>query len=191
MNQALALETLIQALEGVGARYLITGSVASSAQGIPRFTRDTDLLIQIGPAQTGSLAKALGTDWYIDPDHAREAVGRGRGFNVIHIPTSHKFDLFPASSAFHDSELERATIQTLVLPGGNVRCYVATAEDMILAKLKWYREGGEVSDQQWSDITGMLAVNRSLDSDYLNRWAKQSGVADLLEKAIKMTDEEN
>ncbi len=73
------------------------------------------------------------------------------------------------------------------LPGWqSVCCYVATAEDMILAKLQWYREGGEVSDRQWSDITGMLAVNPYLDSDYSQTgWAKQLGVADLLEKAIK------
>jgi hypothetical protein len=189
MNQAIALETLIRALEVVGARYLVGGSVASSSHGLPRATLDTDLLVQIGPLQMASLSKALGSDWYADADFARQSVERGRAFNVIHIPSGHKFDIFPARGEFSLSELARATMKTLAIPGGGVQCFVATPEDMILAKLQWYRAGGEVSDRQWSDITGMLVINRDLDFDYLNHWANQLKVTDLLDKAIKMTDE--
>ena len=189
MNQTVALETLIQALEKVGVRYLIGGSVASSSQGLPRATLDTDLLVQIEPSQTASLAMALGGDWYLDVDFARESVERGRAFNVIHIPSGHKFDLFPSRSSFHLAELERATIRSLRIPGGTVSCFVATAEDMILAKLQWYRDGGGISDRQWSDITGMLVINRDLDHGYLNHWAKQLGLVELLAKAVNSNRE--
>jgi hypothetical protein len=189
MSQAIALETLIRALESIRARYLIGGSVASSSQGLPRATLDTDLLVEVRPHQVASLARALGGDWYVDTDFARQSVLRGRAFNLIHIPTGHKFDLFPANGTFHLSELERATIRSLAIPGGNIQCFVATTEDMILAKLRWYRDGGEVSDRQWSDITGMLVVNRDLDFEYLNRWAKHLQVTDLLEKALEVSDE--
>jgi hypothetical protein len=189
MSQAAALETLIRALEGIGARYLIGGSVASSSQGLPRATLDTDLLVELGALQTEALAKALGGDWYLDAEFARQSVVRGRAFNVIHMPSGHKFDIFPAHSPFNLLELDRATIRTLILPGGELTCIVATPEDMILAKLQWYRAGGEISDRQWSDITGMLVINRDLDFNYLNQWGHELRVDDLLEKAVKQTDE--
>jgi len=189
MSQAIALETLIQTLESLRARYLIGGSVASSSQGLPRATLDTDLLVQLEPPQAVLLANALGNDWYIDATFARESIERGHAFNIIHMPSGHKFDLFPAVDAFHLSELERTTRRTLTIPGGKVTCFVATTEDSILAKLQWYRQGGEVSDRQWSDITGMLIINRDIDHSYLNLWARQLGVVDLLEKAIQMTSE--
>jgi hypothetical protein len=190
MNQAAALQALIRVLEGLHIRYLIGGSVASSSRGIPRSTVDTDLVVRIVPLQTAALVKALGADWYADAEFAREAVERGRAFNVIHIPSGHKIDIFPAIDPFNASELERAGIQTLTVPGGSVQCFVATTEDMILAKLRWYRNGGETSERQWLDIADMLVVNRDLDTAYLAKWAKQLGVADLLERAVNETREE-
>ncbi|HEY3836894.1 MAG TPA: hypothetical protein VGL72_10000 [Bryobacteraceae bacterium] len=184
MSQAAALALLIRSLGSIGAKYAVAGSVASSSRGLPRATLDTDLLVEIGPLQAKPFAQALGADWYIDPDFAAESLRRGISFNVIHIPTGHKFDIFPAQSAFNHAELERATIETLTLPGGRVPCHVATAEDIILAKLRWYRIGGETSERQWSDITAVIQVNTNLDTPYLDHWAPQLGVADLLAKAV-------
>ena len=36
--------------------------------------------------------------------------------------------------------------------------YLASPEDTVLAKLDWYRQGGEVSDRQWRYIIGVLAA---------------------------------
>lgn len=60
----------------------------------------------------------------------------------------------------------------------------ATAEDILLAKLDWYRAGGETSDRQWSDILGILAANPSLDLVYARNWAQQLGVDYLLARAL-------
>jgi len=67
----------------------------------------------------------------------------------------------------------------------SARTYVmASAEDVILAKLEWFRQGGEVSDQQWKDILGVMKVQGELlDQPYLTKWAHELSVADLLEKA--------
>lgn len=62
---------------------------------------------------------------------------------------------------------------------------MSTAEDVILAKLRWYRDGGERSERQWRDIGGVIAANRSLDNEYLRPWARRLNIADLLDKALR------
>lgn len=63
---------------------------------------------------------------------------------------------------------------------------VASAEDIILAKLVWYRSGGEVSERQWRDVIGILNVQAGkLDFDYLDEWARKLTVIDLLERALR------
>jgi hypothetical protein len=38
-------------------------------------------------------------------------------------------------------------------------CYaVATAEEVILSKLRWYRLDGECSEQQWNDVLGVIGT---------------------------------
>jgi hypothetical protein len=55
----------------------------------------------------------------------------------------------------------------------------------VLIKLEWFRKGGEVSTQQWRDVQGVLKVQGSrLDRAYLDKWAPEIGVADLLQRAL-------
>jgi hypothetical protein len=62
---------------------------------------------------------------------------------------------------------------------------VATAEDTVLNKLRWYRAGGETSERQWNDLRGIVQVSGArLDLAYLNTWAPRLGVADLLERLL-------
>jgi hypothetical protein len=64
--------------------------------------------------------------------------------------------------------------------------YVTSPEDTILAKLEWYRMGGEVSDRQWRDILGVLKTRAGeLDLEYLRQWAADLHVSDLLGRALK------
>jgi hypothetical protein len=184
MNDPLAqgLNELTAALTALGIRFLVSGSLASSAYGVVRATRDGDLVALIFPLHAKQLAKALGSGWYADAEMMEQAIRERRAFNLIHIGSAMKFDVFPALTEFHDSELERAKVTPLRMEGA-APCPVATPEDSLLSKLQWYREGGEVSDQQWSDIIGILAQCPSLDWGYLNGWAVRLRVIDLLEKA--------
>ena len=61
----------------------------------------------------------------------------------------------------------------------------SSAEDAILSKMEWYRLGGEVSERQWGDIQGILKTKAgALDLDYLQAWAKDLQVGDLLKRAL-------
>lgn len=179
-----ALGLLVAALERLRIRYLIGGSVASSARGAPRTTLDVDLLAEIGELQATDFVALLGPDWYADQKAIRDAIQAAYPFNVIHIPSGQKLDIFPAAEEFHQSELSRATPMSFDAPGRMIRCPVATAEDILLAKLRWYRSGGEVSERQWTDVLSILAMNPAADRDYLMAWAKRLRVEDLLAKAI-------
>ena len=76
-----------------------------------------------------------------------------------------------------------------VSPTASRAAYFATAEDLILSKLEWFRLGGESSDRQWGDVLGVLRVQGSaLDRPYLRRWAKQLGLTDLLDRALKESE---
>jgi hypothetical protein len=179
-----AFGPVLAALERLKVRYLLGGSVASSAWGVPRATLDVDLLAEIRPPQAAGFAAALGSGWYADPQAIADAIQAGRPFNIIHIPSGQKFDIFPSTGEFHQAELSRATPMSFEIAGQAIRCPVATAEDILLAKLQWYRAGGEVSQRQWSDVLGLLAMNRDLDRDYLSMWAQRLGVQDLLSRAF-------
>jgi len=185
-----ALSLLSDAFASLKIPYLIGGSLASSARGIPRSTLDVDILARIEPLHAGQLAGALGADWYADPEQIRDSITAGRAFNLIHRPSLQKFDIFPASNDFHDSELQRATVVTLNFSGEELVCPAATAEDILLAKLAWYRAGGDVSERQWNDIVGLLSANPDLDLGYLRGWAARLRVDDLLAKALAASREE-
>jgi hypothetical protein len=53
-----------------------------------------------------------------------------------------------------------------------------------LANLRWYKLDGETSEQQWRDVTGVIAINPQLDREYLELWADRLGVTPLLEGAF-------
>ena len=63
--------------------------------------------------------------------------------------------------------------------------YVQSAEDLVLSKLQWFRLGSGVSDRQWNDILAILRVQQFVvDFDYLDRWARELDITDLLDKAL-------
>jgi hypothetical protein len=175
------LREIAAALHRVGIRYAIGGSLASSARSIWRTTLDIDIVAAIAPAQAEAFVQSLGKGWYADVDEVRGSIAAGRSFNVIHIGNALKVDVFPAREPFHHTQLDRATV--LPLGDDQIPCVVATAEDILLAKLRWYRDGGEVSGRQWNDICGILTQNPDLDWEYVNLWAARLRVTEALARA--------
>jgi hypothetical protein len=181
------LRRLIEALDGLGIPFLVGGSMASSIHGVPRATMDIDLVVDLTPEHIALLSRTLDAEFYVDAQALEEALRTGRAFNLIHYASTYKFDLFPLSSdPFHQSEFHRRVIVQVEVHGaGPLRLPVATAEDTILAKLKWYRMGGEVATRQWSDVLGVLQVSGSqMDMAYLSSWSRHLGVQDLFDRAL-------
>jgi hypothetical protein len=111
-------------------------------------------------------------------------------FNVIHFDSLIKIDIYIApDEAFARQQLERRRPEAFP-PNLNQTIYLASPEDTLLAKLRWYRRGGEVSARQLTDVSGILKIQgERLDFAYLREWADKLGVRDLLERAVDETGE--
>ena len=174
--------TVGKALDQVGAGYFLGGSLASSIQGEPRATNDIDIVVALHEAKVHAFAQALGPDFDVDEQSLQEAARALGSWNIFHLPTAIKVDLFILrDSEFDLSEFSRRQ-QVQLLPGESLT--VKSAEDTVVRKLLWFRQGGEVSSNQWRDVVQVLRVAGSaLDLAYARRWAERLGVADLLERA--------
>ena len=176
---------VIEALEALDVPYLIGGSLASAVHGVARATVDTDLVADLRPEHAELLAQALSDAFYVDVEAIRDGIHRRSSFNVIHLETMFKVDVFVHKRRpFDQAQFKRRTDQ-VVATDPERTAYIASAEDTVLTKLEWYRMDGEVSDRQWRDVLGVLKVQgERLDPDYLHLWATELGIADLLERAL-------
>lgn len=184
-GEALEITSLVaKHLERLGVAYCVGGSLASSLHGIPRSTQDADLAAALRPEHVEPLVAALEESFYVAPERILDAVYRQASFNVIHLETMFKVDLFcVGDDPYSRSELDRR--EPFAIAPDRV-LQVASAEDTILQKLLWYRRGGEASDRQWEDLIGVLDVQGArLDTEYLRRWAKELGLSDLLKRASR------
>jgi hypothetical protein len=180
------LPWITSALKTLNIRYMLVGSFASSIHGRYRATADLDILAEITSEHVGPLYTVLKEAFYVDELAIRRAVAQGGSFNAIHLESVFKVDIFVAANdEFATAQLSRRELRR-VAPDQPSEIYVATAEDTILAKLRWYRAGDEVSANQWRDLLGVIEVTQDhLDEEYLREWAERLNVNDLLERAYK------
>lgn len=175
---------LARILEGLGARYLIGGSLASIAWGEPRFTQDVDFVAALEARHVEGLLEQLGDRWYADEVMIREAIERRSSFNLIRLDGMVKVDVFvPPEGGLHASKWERARVAKLTA-GDGPELRITSPEDIVLQKLDWFRAGDCVSEQQWRDVTSLLRIRAGqLDDGYLDEWAGKMNLADLLARA--------
>jgi hypothetical protein len=176
---------VIEVLEALNVPYLIGGSLASAVHGVVRATLDVDLVADLRAEHVEPFVQALGDGFYVDLAAIRDAIRRRSSFNLIHLETMFKVDIFiPRQRPFDQVQLARRA-EHVVATDPERTAYVASAEDIVLAKLERYQMEGQVSERQWRDVLGVLKVQRGgLDLAYLRRWATELGVAGLLERAL-------
>jgi hypothetical protein len=167
-----ALKPVIQSFEKLDIPYYIGGSVASSVYGMARATLDVDIIADIKTSQIAGLKKNLEGDFYIDADMIADAIDRTSSFNLIHLDTVLKIDVFiHKNEPYQNKVLERKIKDTFEEGEQSAGFYFSSpedTEDIIINKLQWYEMGGRVSERQWFDVTGVLKVQGDLlDKKYL------------------------
>ncbi len=180
----IVIAKLAQVFNELQIQYVIGGSIASSMYGIPRATQDVDLMASIRLEHVDRLTEALEQEFYVAAELIVDAINRQESFNVIHLRTMFKADVFiAADNDWSRDEMNRARTEVL-LPESGLAIRFSSPEDNILHKLLWYRTGKHVSDKQWQDIIGVLRIqSRSLDYTYLEHRAALLKVGDLLDRA--------
>ena len=165
---------------------MIAGSLASALHGVARTTLDSDLVADIQPEHIRALVDLLQTDFYISADAIADAIQHRTSFNLIHLASIFKIDVFLPKHGRQFDKNQLANRQTQIVAIEPERtAYVAAAEDTIVAKLAWFRLGGETSERQWQDILGILTVQEGrLDCRYMREQAELLNVADLLQRVL-------
>jgi hypothetical protein len=172
-------------LERLGIPYAVGGSLASSLHGVMRSTLDVDIVTDMKEEHIQPLVAALSGEFYADDEMMRDAIKHHSSFNLIHYETAFKVDIFTLKPrSFDQIQLERRQA-SIIVTDPEQSIFVTSPEDIILAKLEWYRMGGEVSERQWRDVLGVLKTRQGeLDLSYLGKWANELGINDLLERAL-------
>lgn len=176
----------------LGVPYALGGSMASSLLGEPRSTVDVDIAAQLDRATGEALLDRVGLELYVPVVAAREAIRDHTCFNLVDTGNALKVDVFVVG----DGLLDRMQIERRVLvdlPGAPHGIWVTSAEDQVLRKLDWCRQGDAISDRQWRDVVGILRVQGgSMDTAYLRATAEAAGLADLVHgawQAAGLTDQ--
>jgi hypothetical protein len=168
-DQSAILAQLHELFEQQSIPYLVTGGQAAIIWGEPRFTTDLDILLAIEGAQLSALTETLeAAGFYVaEPLH--------HTINIIHRDRIDNADLIVSQQTpFECSALERR--YRVEAPGIPVH-YIATAEDVVLAKLLWRR--GSRSEKQWRDCLGIVKIQGDrLDLAYLATWADRLSLQD-------------
>jgi hypothetical protein len=145
--------------------------------------KDPDLLLAVNPIV--QVLDELAIRYYIGGSIA-DAIKRGSSFNLIHLETSIKLDVFiPKDEIYHHTTMDRRHRDTLFEENTTTEVCFCSPEDIIINRLQRYEAGGGVSERQWLDVSGVIKVQaESLDTTYLLRWSKDLGLYELLVRAF-------
>ena len=183
----LALALRVAALlDSLAIPHVLGGSLASSVVGEPRSTVDLDFAVRLRSEDVGRLLAALASDYYVSEEAMRSAIARNGSFNIVELATVSKIDLFVLGSSRLDQRQLARRRRVVVSESPRQELWVGSPEDQVLRKLDWYRAGGCVSDRQWRDVVGILAVQAErLDRGDLAATSAELELSDLLERALR------
>lgn len=179
------LLNLVCVFDDLGVAYAVGGSLASSMHGEPRATHDVDVLIELSLDALPALLSRLAGEYYVSEAAARRAIESRTCFNLVHLVSGNKLDLFVAGPEPLDV-LQLETCRVCPLTDGGPAVRVTAPEVIVLRKLAWYRAGNEASERQWRDVLGILRVQgEALELDRIRALAEELQLGELLARAVR------
>jgi len=175
------LVKIAKILDKLKIPYIITGGMAVSVWGRPRFTADIDIVVEILPKNINLLGKellAVDKDVYVSREAMQEALERKGEFNFIHPQSQLKVDFWVIKNAFNKQEIKRAITKDIF----GYKISFVSPEDLILSKLLWSKES--YSEKQLEDVKSVLRISK-VDIKYLKFWATKQGTINTLNELIK------
>lgn len=182
-----AIQPLLTTFEKLSIPYYIGGSIASSIYGMARATMDIDIVAVLRIGHISSIKNALENEYYLDEDMIKDAIKRHSSFNLIHLKTMIKIDVFILKNEEYSKQsLSRKRRDRINNDESSPQLYFSSPEDIIINKLLWYESGSRVSERQWLDVLGVLKIqSNNLDFEYLLKWSDKLHILELLTTAFK------
>ncbi len=172
---------VVRALEEENIPYIVVGALSVSVFGIPRATKDVDIVVSLETRRPlDALERRLADVVQFDPQITFETITG----SVRHILQSKSnppivVELFELSDdPFVQSRFRRRRQEYSGQMGR--RTWLPTAEDVIVQKLRWARH------KDLEDAGSVLAVRGSaaLDMAYIRHWCEQHGTLARLQAVL-------
>ena len=166
------------ALRGAGVPYMIVGSYSSNMYSVPRSTKDAYFVIELTASSINDIVSRLGTGFMLDPQMSFETITGTMRYKIRHADVVFTVELFLLSDDPYDrSRFNRRVEQAFE----DSRVFVASAEDVIVNKLRWRRR------KDLEDVANIIAMQSvSLDWEYIHRWCDTHGTRELLASVVAM-----
>ena len=177
-DQLAILKLVTAGLDAAGIPYMITGSIAAGHYAQPRMTRDIELVVELDVADADRLVALFGNQFECDLHAIRAAIARESPFNLIHTDAIVKVDFVVRKSTPYRLEVfgRRRRVEIDGQP-----MWMVSAEDLVLSKLLWAKDSR--SELQLRDVRHIVAAQPGLDWAYVERWADEVNVRELLREA--------
>jgi Nucleotidyl transferase AbiEii toxin, Type IV TA system len=170
------IERILAVLNELGIRFHVTGGIAASFYGDPRYTQDLDIVVDLAPGrpETAQLLASLSRSHLITREVAIQAIEEKGLFQAIDNRSMIKIDFHVGEKI--PGELSRST-RRQIIPG--VFTPLVSKEDSILSKLYWIQQGSHRSRR---DVTEMLRRDEDFDPTILKQRAAALGLLGLLDE---------
>lgn len=176
-----ATRRVIEAFTRLGVAHMVVGGLSSNAYGIPRATKDADIVLAVDAKTLFEAAAALGPDFSLDEQGSFEMVTGTMRYHLRVPKIAFEVELFMLSSDPHDqARFERR--QDVMSQQVGTLITVPTAEDVIIMKLRWAKIAKRGKDSE--DVRDVIAVqgDEALDWDYIHHWTALHDTRTLLDE---------
>ena len=185
MNGQEALSLLIGILDQENLPYMVVGSFSSNYHGIPRSTKDADIVLEFDESAWNALERKLPSELILDPQGGFEMVTATRKELIRIAGSAFEIELFHLSSDAFD-QVRFARREKVSLSPVSA-AWVATAEDVIIQKLRWSK-GGQRSKDFEDVINVLIRKGENLDFAHIEHWCGLHGTLELLGKAREVAE---
>ena len=173
--------SVVEGLEAEGIPYMVTGAIAFGVYGIPRSTKDVDVVIALETAEPlNRLERRLGHLLEFDPQVSFETItGSLRHILKSRTRPPITVELFElGKDDFVRCRFDRRREEFSAQLGRAIE--VPTAEDVVVQKLRWGRS------KDIDDARDVIAVQSpaNLDMAYIEKWCGLHGTMERLRAVI-------
>ncbi len=177
MNSEEIAAAIIDSLNILNAPYMVVGSLSSNYYGIPRSTKDIDIVAQLAAVPPREIVSRLGTRYRLQPQSSFETITSTVRYIIDALDGPFQIELFQLSDDAHDQERFRRRIRKKIFGRD---AFLPTAEDVVITKLNWASSREKGKDVE--DVRSVIAVQAgSLDWDYIHHWCDVHSTRQLLD----------